>query len=123
MKIQAQRILFLTAALFNWAVAAAFVVDAAQLFRLFAVSPEPTEPLFVILFAWLVFAFGIAYYWVSRDPATNAPLIRLGIVGKSGVVATSLLCVFFGIVSWQLMILVAMDAVYAILFWRALKSV
>ncbi len=117
-----QRILFLTAALFNWAVAVAFVIDAAYLFRLFAVSPEPTEPLFVILFAWLVFAFGIAYYWISRDPAGNAPLIRLGIVGKSGVVVASLLCVFYGIVSWQLLILVAVDAVYAILFWRALRA-
>jgi hypothetical protein len=122
MKEAEQRILFLTAALFNWAVAAALAVDAGFLFRLFSVSPEPAEPLFVLLFAWLVFAFGVAYYWISRDPGANTPLIRLGILGKAGVFAVALACVILGIVSWQFLILAAVDAVYALLFWRSLRD-
>ena len=111
--------MFLSAAIFNWLVGLALAVKAQLLFDLFRVSPAPTEPLFLQLFAWLVIVFGIGYFWVSRDPAPNTPIIKLGILGKISVVLACLACVLTGVVSWQMLILASADLVYAILFWRA----
>ena len=116
------RLMLQTAAAFNGLVALGLAVDVEMLFGWFRVTPSPTEPLFVYLFAWLVFAFGVGYFWASRDPAGNRPLIRLGIVGKLGVVAVALVSTVTGVVSWQLMILAGADLVYAVLFWRALVA-
>ena len=113
---------FLTGAIFNWLVGLALLYDAALLFRLFRVTPEPSEPLFLQLFAWLVIVFGVGYFWVSRDPLANAPIIRLGILGKLSVVLVSVACVFAQVVSWQMLILTSADLVYAALFWRALRA-
>ena len=117
------RTLFLTAAIFNWAVGLALAFKAQLLFDLFWVTPAPTEPLFLQLFSWLVIVFGIGYFWVSRDPAANVPIIKLGILGKLSVVLAALGCVLMGAVSWQMLILASADGVYAFLFWRALKAV
>jgi len=114
--------LFLTAAIFNWAVGLALAFKAGLLFELFRVTPAPTEPLFLQLFAWLVVVFGIGYWWVSRDPAANAPIIKLGILGKISVFLAVLACVLMDAVSWQMLILASGDLVYAALFWRALKA-
>jgi len=116
------RTLFLTAAIFNWAVGLALAFKAQLLFDLFRVSPAPTEPLFLQLFAWLVIVFGIGYFWVSRDPAGNVPIIKLGILGKGSVFLAVLACVLMGAVSWQMLILASMDLLYAFLFWRALAG-
>jgi hypothetical protein len=117
------RIMFTTAALFNWMAGGAVVINAVWLFGLFGVTPLPTEPLFLQLFAWLVIVFGIGYFWASRDPVANVPIIKLGMIGKLSVVLVSLACVMTGSISWQLMILVSADLLYAILFWRALKAI
>ena len=117
------RIMFTTAAWFNWVAGGAVAVNAGWLFSLFGITPLPTEPLFHQLFAWLVIVFGIGYFWASRDPAANVPVIKLGMLGKLSVVLVSLACVLTGSVSWQLMILVSADLLYAILFWRTLQSI
>lgn len=97
-------------------------VNAGWLFGLFRITPLPTETLFLQLFAWLVIVFGIGYFWVSRDPVANVPIIKLGMIGKLSVVLVSLACVLTGSVSWQMMLLVSVDLLYAILFWRALQT-
>jgi len=116
------KVLFLTAAIFNWTVGLLLAFKAGLLFDLFQVTPVPTEPLFLQLFAWLVFAFGVGYFWASRDFAANASIIRLGVPAKLGVVLIALACVLNGVVSWQIMILASVDMVYAFLFWRALRT-
>ena len=123
MKAKSMRIMFTTAAWFNWLAGLAVAVNAELLFGLFRITPLPTEPLFLQLFAWLVIVFGIGYFWVSRDPVANVPIIKLGMIGKLSVVLVSLACVMTGSISWQLMILVSADLLYAILFWRALKVI
>ena len=117
------RIMFTTAAWFNWVAGGAVAVNAGWLFSLFGITPLPTEPLFHQLFAWLVIVFGIGYFWASRDPAANVPVIKLGILGKLSVVLVSMACVLTDSVSWQFILLVSVDLVYAILFWRALKVI
>ena len=116
------RIMFTTAAWFNWVAGGAVAVNAGWLFSLFGITPLPTEPLFHQLFAWLVIVFGIGYFWASRDPEANVPVIKLGMLGKLSVVLVSLACVLTGSVSWQIMLLMSVDLLYAILFWRALKT-
>lgn len=123
MKAKSMRIMFTTAAWFNWVAGGAVAVNAELLFGLFRITPLPTEPLFLQLFAWLVIVFGIGYFWASRDPVANVPIIKLGIIGKLSVVLVSLACVLTGGVSWQMLILVSADLLYAILFWRALKAI
>ena len=117
------RIMFTTAAWFNWVAGGAVAVNAGWLFSLFGITPLPTESLFLQLFAWLVIVFGIGYFWASSDPEANVPVIKLGMLGKLSVVLVSLACVLTGSVSWQLMILVSADLLYAILFWRTLQSI
>ena len=116
------RIMFTTAAWFNWVAGGAVAVNAGWLFSLFGITPLHTEPLFHQLFAWLVIVFGIGYFWASRDPVANVPVIKLGMIGKLSVVLVSLACVLTGSVSWQFMLVVSVDLLYAILFWRALQT-
>lgn len=116
------RALFVTAAVFNWLVGLALLFNAPLIFQLFGITPQPTEPLFVHLFAWLVVVFGVGYYWVSGDPESNIGIIKLGMLGKASVVLVCLAAVVTGGISWQMMILASVDLVYAILFWRALKA-
>lgn len=116
------RTLFLTAAVFNWLVGLALLFDAPLLFQLFQVTPAPTEPLFVQLFAWLVIVFGVGYFWVSRDPLLNAAIIKLGILGKVSVFLVCLAATVAGIVSWQMLILASADGVYAAFFFFALRA-
>lgn len=122
MKLKTIKTMFLTAAWFNWAVGLALSINAGLLFGLFGVNPAPTEPLFLQLFSWLVIVFGIGYFWASKDPAGNAAIIKLGILGKLSVFAVGVACVLGGTVSWQMILLVSVDLLYAILFWRSLKS-
>jgi apolipoprotein N-acyltransferase len=116
------RVLFLAAAVFNWLAGLGLLFDAGLLFALLGASPAPTEPLFVHLFAWLVIVFGVGYYWVSRDPSGNLPIIKLGILGKASVVLVCLAAAAVGTVSWQILILASADLVFAILFWRVMRS-
>lgn len=123
MKILSIKRLFFSAALFNWLVALALSIDAAWLFALFGVTPPPTEPLFLQLFAWLVFTFGIGYFWVFQNPTAHVSIIKLGILGKISVVLVALACVLTGHISWQMMILASADLVYVVLFAVVLKAV
>ena len=122
MKEKSNKAMFLTAAIFNWAVGLTLAFRAELLFGLFQVTPLPTEPLFLQLFAWLVIVFGIGYFWAYKDPVTNTPVIKLGILGKLSVVLAVLACVLAGSVSWQMMMLASADLVYVVLFWLALKG-
>ena len=122
MSAKAMRTMFLTGALFNWLVGLGLLFDAGLLFELLGVSPIPSEPLFVHLFAWLVIVFGVGYFWASRNPAGNIPIIKLGLLGKASVVLVCLAAVLMGTVSWRLLILASADLVYAILFWQALQA-
>ncbi|NOR19260.1 MAG: hypothetical protein GQ538_04130 [Xanthomonadales bacterium] len=123
MTSKSMRVMFATAAWFNWVAGGAVAINVELLFGLFGITPLPTEPLFLQFFAWLVIVFGIGYFWASRDPVTNVPVIKLGMSGKLSVVLVSLACVLTGSISWQIMLLVSADLLYAILFWRALKAI
>jgi hypothetical protein len=119
---QSQKMLFTLAAVFNWLVGLLLFFNAGLLFELFHISPIPTETVFLRLFAGLVFCFGFGYYWAGNDLATNAPLIRLGIVGKLSVVAIAAYEIMLGNISWQFMLVASADLVFAVFFIRALRG-
>jgi len=60
--------------------------------------------------------FGVGYFWISRDPVTNVPIIKLGMLGNASVVLVCLAAVMMHTVSWQLLILASADLVYAVFF-------
>ncbi|RLQ21044.1 hypothetical protein DWB85_14185 [Seongchinamella sediminis] len=116
------RRLFTAAALFNWVVALGLFLIPGVFLGLFAVTPAPEQTLWTQQFAGLVFIFGIGYYQASKDLATLAPVIRLAVWGKWGVVAIAALNVLTGDISWQFLIPASADGVFAILFTLALRS-
>lgn len=117
-----ERKMFISAACFNWLVAIALVVNVELLFGVFHVEPVPDNLLFLHFFSALVFIFGIGYYWIANDILTNRPLIRIGAVGKLVLVCVGGVDVALGIVSWQILILLSVDLVYSLLFFRVLRQ-
>jgi len=115
--------MLISAACFNWLAALALLLIPATLFQLFRITPLPAEPLFLHLFAVVVFVFGIGYYWAAIDFVRNAPIVRLGMIGKLAVFVTGLVNTLLGNVSWQIMLLVSVDLLYAVLFFMTLKAV
>jgi len=118
-----QKRLFTLSAAFNWLVGLILFFNAGLLFELFHVTPLPSETTFLRLFAGLVFVFGFAYYAAGDDLKIHAPVIRLGAVAKLTVVAIAAYEVMLGNISWQFMLLAGADLVFALLFFKALKTV
>ncbi|QFT78794.1 hypothetical protein [Erythrobacter sp. THAF29] len=64
----------------------------------------------------LVFAFGIVYMLVARDPLRFGPVLWAGVVGKVGVVALLALDAFSPEGSVLARVVIGIDAVFAIGF-------
>jgi hypothetical protein len=82
--------LFFIGAIWNWAATISFALGYKIMFPLFDME-LPKYPIFFLLFLGLAFAFGMGYYWVSRDIFNNHGVVKMGILGK--------LIVFVGL-SW-----------------------
>ena len=57
------------------------------------------------------------------NPERAVPLIWFGIFAKVGVVLICLLDVVTGLISWQILMVAVVDAVYPVLFWQTLRSI
>jgi hypothetical protein len=112
----------LSAAGFNWLVGFGLLVNASMLFDLFGIEPVPDGSILVHVAAALIFAFGVGYHWAARDFATARPLVAIGALGKGLVVAVALVDVVLGLISWQALLLVSVDLVYALLFLQMLRQ-
>jgi hypothetical protein len=86
------RRLFLAAAAWNM-LAAAFLILLSfnETFRKEIGFPASPDAISSQLLASCLFAFGLGYYWVSRDLLQNRDLVTLGVIGKPLVFV-----VFFG---------------------------
>ena len=122
MKRETASRIFLAGAIFNWAVAITLFFIPGIFLALLSITPAPEQSLWVQQFAGLVFVFGIGYYWASRDFEANVQIIRMAIVGKSGVVLIGLFNVMSGDVSWQFMLPASGDLIFVILYVMALKA-
>lgn len=114
--------MFLAAAIFNWTVGLGLIVMPNPFLRLVFITPEIDNVTWANQFGWLVFAFGIGYFWAARDLAANIQIIRLAIIAKLGVAAIALFNATMGNVSSQIMIPAGADAIWAVLFVQAIRS-
>jgi len=115
------RVGFFIAAIFNWIVALVLVADVQGFFKVLSISQLPKEPLFVDLFSGCVAVFGVGYYWISRDIAGNLNILKLGIYGKSTVVAVAIGYCSTGMVDWPFMVPVFGDFIFTLYFLYVYK--
>jgi hypothetical protein len=84
--------LFLCAAMWNmFAVAALTLLSTNPTFRSEVGFPTSSDAISSQLLGSCLFAFGLGYYWISRDLSRNRDLVTLGVIGKPLVFV-----VFFG---------------------------
>jgi hypothetical protein len=84
--------LFLSAAMWNmFAVAALTLLSTNPKFRSVVGFPASPDAISSQLLGSCLFAFGLGYYWISRDLSRNRDLVTLGVIGKPLVFV-----VFFG---------------------------
>lgn len=114
------RRVFLSAAMFNLAVAASLVMAPEWVFTGLGFEPVPEPTIFVHGFALAVGVFGLGYYWVSRDLKQYA-LARLGLLSKLAVFGLVLGHVWVGHASWHPLALGCVDLAYAGLFAAFLR--
>jgi len=110
--------LFLSAAWFNILVGLSFIVAMNTVAGLTGLQINPTAAMFMQITAGLIVAFGIAYGLVARDPVRYRPYIPFGALLKVMVVVIIWGHWLAGNISWLLPALAAVDAIYAVLFWR-----
>ena len=116
-----QKILFYSAAIFNWAACLVFIEPlglAATLKLSHAVSNDPFGQ--IALLAIAIFGFG--YWMVVSNPAAYRGVVILGLIGKIAVVAITFGHYFFGDVNFNLAGLMLGDVIFAVLFFRYLKA-
>lgn len=113
------RMLFRSAALFNWVVGLILVFAYNPFFQ-FLDMPSVENPLFLHLFALLVLMFGLGYYWISLDPPRERSLILLGCIAKGLVFLTFVTYFCLGQLSWQFLALVTGDLFYSLAFAECL---
>ena len=69
------------------------------------------------------FSFEILYYCASKDLNKNANLIGLGMVAKAATFSITVLDVALRYISWQIILTISGDLIFAILFYKALQNV
>lgn len=110
---------FLFAAVFN-AAAGLMMVFAPALFGvLMQIESQEIQAAtaWIHQFGILVLAFGLAYYWLSRDPIGNRNLALLGCIGKLAVFITGWIDYFAGHAPLYFALLVVADALFALVFY------
>ena len=116
------RTMLVTAAVYNWTVALAFLKPDIVCGFL-QVSPIPEEGLALHVLVAFVALFGVAYYQASRDVPAHANLLWLGMVAKVLVNVITVMDILLGFISWQAIFVAVGDLVYAGLFYQVLDDV
>ncbi|WP_308910550.1 hypothetical protein [Pseudokordiimonas caeni] len=116
------RLLFGSGALFNFAAGLPFLVNGELAGRLLGMAPAPTYGVFERFVGFAIVLFGWMYFMIARDPVTYRPYILAGIVGKLGTVIIAWAALLEGLTNLPFPMLVLGDLVYAILFWRYLRT-
>jgi hypothetical protein len=120
MSPQRIRILFRTAALFNWSAVVFFLPVLGLADRLG--RGAPTGTVFEHLGIGAIGLFGLGYWMVASAPEQNRGIVQLGLLGK--VLAIVLVAGHYlaGNVSAPLALVVSGDVVFAVLFARYLAT-
>ncbi|WP_394562095.1 hypothetical protein [Aquipseudomonas alcaligenes] len=118
-----QRILFVTAALFNIVIGTGLILAMPLIERLLGLAPvAPSDKVFVDLFAVLVIAFGVAYWKLAFDFQQYRLFALWGAWAKLAVVAVVAWHFLRGHIDWPLLALSAGDLFYALVFLAMLRN-
>ena len=109
------RIVFAVAALFN------FVVGGAILLQPEAIATLPftgtaAESLLVQTAGWLIFVFGVGYAMVAASPMRYRGIAVLGVIGKAAVPFFAYRFFAAGQIPFENFALSLVDAVFVVLF-------
>lgn len=116
------RLLFTTAALFNWSVALGLLFPSTQLSQLLQLTPvEGGDLILRHIASALIAVFGWAYWCVACDPQRWRALVVIGVLGKSLVVALVGVHWVLGTINGHWPALVMADLIYALLFLDFLR--
>jgi len=122
MTTDVQRLIFQSAAVFNW-LACLIFLPATGIAGYLGFTPLMGNGPFEHLALMAIALFGYGYWMVSRDPVAHRGIIVLGIIGKLGVVVILFGHYFFGTsVNLRQASLALGDLAYAAIFIRLLKS-
>lgn len=80
------KILFVIAALFNFAVGLPMLLAPEAMLTSLG-QPVPDDLLMTRLASLLIVVLGIGYGMVARDPVANRPILWLGVLGKAPIPA------------------------------------
>lgn len=118
-----QRIVFITAALFNWVIGAALILAMPVVQSLLDLAPVTlSDKVFVDLFAVLVIAFGVGYWKLSADFQQYRVFALWGAWAKLAVVVVVLWHFLVGHIGWPLLALSGGDLFYALVFLALLRN-
>jgi hypothetical protein len=120
MSPQKIRILFRTAALFNWSAVVFFLPVLGLADRLGYGAPAGTAFEHVGLGA--IGLFGLGYWMVASAPEQNRGIVQLGLLGKMLAVGLVVGHYLAGNVSLPLALVVSGDVIFAVLFARYLAK-
>lgn len=116
------RIVFRTAAMFNW-LACILLMPGLGIASRLGFEPALTGAPWSHVALLAIALLGYGYWMVARDPIAHRGIIVLGLIGKLGVV-----CIMFGHyllvgdVNFRLVSLSIGDLIYGALFLRALRA-
>jgi len=114
--------MLLSAAIFNWAVAASFILMSEFSLSILGLESSNAALLFLHFTAVLVFFFGVFYYFAAGNFSVWVGSIRVSAIAKITLAAVGTVDVILGIASWPILVPLACDVFFGILFLRALRS-
>ena len=119
------QLMFLTAAIWNWTLAIAFLVLPRIDMNYFLVTGLviPNTMLWFDSFMGLVFAFGLGFYFVSRNVKENHGLIQMAVFEKTWVFLIAILWFVFGQASILVIAFATVDMIFGLLFIEDLLAI
>ncbi len=121
MQDKTARLMFRTAALFNWGAVLLFL-PALGIARRLGIEPAPTGTIFEEIALGAIFVFGIGYWMVGKAPDRHRGIVQIGLAGKLLVVTIVGAHYLTGSASLALAAIASGDLIFSALFALFLKS-
>jgi hypothetical protein len=115
MQLKHARLLFYVAAVFNFA-AVVLLHPASGMAAALGLSPAAGSGVFDQIALLAIFAFGVGYWLVARNPDRNRDLVKIALVAKLGVVAVIGAHFLAGSANARLVLLVSGDLLFSLAF-------
>jgi hypothetical protein len=115
MQVKHARLLFYVAAVFNFA-AVVLLHPASGMATMLGLSPAAGSGVFDQIALLAIFAFGVGYWLVARNPDRNRDLVKIALTAKLGVVGIIVAHFLAGSANARLVLLVSGDLLFSLAF-------